>query len=272
MAIIKIRSRDDPRISAYRALPAHDARRRDGLFVAETRTVVRQLLESTRFATRSVLLTESSRSSLDDCLARRPDVPAYVAPVRVLESIVGFEFHRGCVALGERGAEPALDDLLAEAPRRLVLLEGVNNPDNVGGVLRAARALGADAAVLSPGCCDPLYRKAVRVSMGAALTLPFTRVADWERAQARLRGAGFVLVALTPTGDRDVAALPPQDAERTALLVGAEGEGLRAESIAAADTAVRIPMVPGVDSLNLVTACAIALDRLGWSRNPRTPS
>src|SRR5262245_14628182 len=271
MAIIKIRSPDDPRISAYRALPAHDARRRDGLFVAETRHVVRQLLESTRFATRSVLLTESSRASLDDCLARRRDVPAYVAPLRVLESIVGFEFHRGCVALGERGPEPAVDDVLAAAPRRLVLLEGVNNPDNVGGVLRVARALGADAAVLSPGCCDPLYRKAVRVSMGAALTLPFTRVADWERAQARLRAAGFVLVALTPAGDRDVAALP-RDAGRTALLVGTEGKGLRTETIAAADTAVRIPMVPGVDSLNLVTACAIALDRLGWSRDPRTSS
>src|SRR5262245_39609023 len=233
MAIIKIRSPDDPRISAYRALPAHDARRRDGLFVAETRTVVSQLLASTRFATRSVLLTESSRASLDDCLARRRDVPAYVAPLRILESIVGFDFHRGCVALGERGPEPPLDDLLAAAPCRLVLLERVNNPDNVGGVLRAARALGADAAVLSRGCCDPLYRKAVRVSMGAALTLPFTRVADWEGAQERLRAAGFVLVALTPAGGRDVAALPLRDTERTALLVGTEGAGLRAETIAA---------------------------------------
>jgi tRNA G18 (ribose-2'-O)-methylase SpoU len=118
-------------------------------------------------------------------------VPAYVAPLRVLESIVGFEFHRGCVALGERGPELALDDLLAAAPRRLVLLEGVSNPDNVGGVLRVARALGADAAVLSPGCCDPLYRKAVRVSMGAALTLPFITVADWQRALVRVRAVGF---------------------------------------------------------------------------------
>jgi tRNA G18 (ribose-2'-O)-methylase SpoU len=267
MPILNIETADDPRIAAYRRLPARDAERRDGLFVAESRAVVRQLLDGTRFSVRSVLIAEPALAGLGECLARHPEVPAYVAPLRVLEAVVGFEFHRGCVALGERAREPSLDDLLVAAPRRLVLLERVSNADNVGGVLRVARALGADAVVLSPGCCDPLYRKAVRVSLGAALVLPFARVVNWTGTLERLRSAGFTLVALAPGGATDVAALPSL-AGPTALLVGAEGEGLRPETIAAADLGVRVPMAAGADSLNLVTACAIALDRLGWGRDP----
>jgi tRNA G18 (ribose-2'-O)-methylase SpoU len=250
MPILNIETADDPRIAAYRRLPARDAERRDGLFVAESRAVVRQLLDGTRFSVRSVLIAEPALAGLGECLARHPEVPAYVAPLRVLEAVVGFEFHRGCVALGERAREPSLDDLLVAAPRRLVLLERVSNADNVGGVLRVARALGADAVVLSPGCCDPLYR-----------------VVNWTGTLERLRSAGFTLVALAPGGATDVAALPSL-AGPTALLVGAEGEGLRPETIAAADLGVRVPMAAGADSLNLVTACAIALDRLGWGRDP----
>jgi tRNA G18 (ribose-2'-O)-methylase SpoU len=267
MAIVRIDHPDDPRIARYRSLPAHDAGRRDGFFVAETTAVVRRLRDGPRFTAHSVLIGEPALPGLAACLARHPEVPAYVAPLAVLEAVVGFAFHRGCVALGERAREPSLDDLLGAAPRRLVLLERVSNADNVGGVLRAAHALGADAVVLSPGCCDPLYRKAVRVSLGAALVLPFTRVADWTGTLERLRSAGFALVALAPGAGTDVAALPPL-AGPTALLVGAEGEGLRAETIAGVDLAIRVPMAPGVDSLNLVTACAIALDRLGWGRSP----
>ena len=155
---------------------------------------------------------------------------------------------------------------LSDGPGRLVLLEEVTNPDNVGGILRVARALGADAAVLSSGCCDPLYRKAVRVSVGAALTIPWARATDWPAALAAVRDAGCRLIALTPDGDTDVAALDRCAGERVALVVGAEGVGLQRETVAAADLAVRIPIVPGVDSLNVVTACAIALDRLGGAR------
>lgn len=132
--------------------------------------------------------------------------------------------------------------------------------------MRAAWALGVDAAVLSPGCCDPLYRKAVRVSVGAALALPWVRVADWPGALDAVRAAGHALIALTPRGNVDVAALDGFADRRTAVLLGTEGEGLRPETLAAAEVAARIPIVSGVDSLNLVTACAVALDRLGGAR------
>jgi tRNA G18 (ribose-2'-O)-methylase SpoU len=271
MALERITSADDPRLAPYRALPAHDAERRDGLFVAETREVVRQLIRGARFRLHSVLLTEPARAALADCLADLAGGALYLAPRDVLKAVVGFDFHRGCLALAERGAEPSLAELLARAPRRLVLLEAVSNPDNVGGVLRAAQALGADAVVLSPGCCDPLYRKAVRVSVGAALTLPWARAADWPAALGEVRAAGATLVALAPDGDTDVAALDGLAPGRAALVVGAEGAGLRPATVAAADLVVRIPIVPGVDSLNLVTACAVALDRLGGARRVIAP-
>ncbi len=272
MPIAHIDKADDPRLDPYRALPAHDARRREACFVAEGREVVRELLCSRRFAVRSLLLTKSAHRALSGHLGRRADLPVYVAPLPVLKRVVGFDFHRGCLALGDRGAARSVADVLAAEPRRLVVLEGASNPDNVGGVLRTARALGADAVVLSPDCCDPLYRKALRVSMGAALELPWAQARDWEAEReppvALLRGAGFTLIALTPRGGVDVRALGveiPLPA-RAALLVGAERDGLRAATLATADLRVRIPMAAGVDSLNLVTACAVALDRLGWAR------
>jgi tRNA G18 (ribose-2'-O)-methylase SpoU len=268
MAVERVDTADDPRLAPYLALRMRDAGRRDGLFVAETREVVRQLLAGRRFGVHSVLLAETAREALADALGRRPEVPVYLAPTPVLQAVVGFAFHRGCLALGVRGHSMSVDDVLAGSPRRLVLLEDVSNPDNVGGVLRVARALGADGALLSPACCDPLYRKAIRVSMGAALTLPWVRVTDWAAALARMRAAGFTLIALSPREGADVGALGadvPVPA-RTALLLGAEGSGLRAATRAGADFALRIPMVSGVDSLNVATACAVALERLGGAR------
>jgi tRNA G18 (ribose-2'-O)-methylase SpoU len=264
MTVERIDRPDDPRLAPYRDLRMRETGTRDGLFVAETRDVVRQLLAGRRFAIRSVLLTEPARVALADALARRTDVPVYLATPPVLRAVVGFDFHRGCLALGVRGGDASVDDVLAAAPRRLVLLEDVSNPDNVGGVLRAARALGADAALLSAACCDPLYRKAIRVSMGAALHLPWARVADWGATLARVRSAGFTLIALHPHDGCDVAELPVP--ARAALLLGAEGTGLRTATRSAADHTVRIPMADGVDSLNVATACAIALERLGGAR------
>jgi tRNA G18 (ribose-2'-O)-methylase SpoU len=268
MPVECIHTADDPRLASYRGLHMHGEARRDGLFVAESRQIVRQLLRSTRLGVRSVLLTDAGRTALADDLERRPDVLAYVAPLPVLKAVVGFDFHRGCLALGERGPEPTVDDVLATEPHRLVLLEGVSNPDNVGGTLRVARALGADVVLLSPGCADPLHRKVVRVSMGAALDLPWARPVDWEHAIYRLRAAGFTLTALTPRGDVDVAALGREVAipGRCALVLGAEGDGLRETTLAECQLRLRIPMAEGVDSLNVVTACAVALDRLGGAR------
>jgi len=268
MAVETIDTADDPRLAPYRDLRTHGAGRRDGLFVAESRDVVRQLLAGTRFGVHSVLLTPAGHASLAAALAQRRETPVYVASLPVLKAVVGFDFHRGCLALGVRGGEPSADEILAPGPRRLVLLEDVSNPDNVGGVLRVARGLAADAALLSTACCDPLHRKAIRVSMGAALALPWARVPDWDAAAARVRAAGFTLVALSPHHGTDVAALGAgvPVPSRTALLLGAEGRGLRAQTREAADITVRIPMAHGIDSLNVVTACAIALERLGGAR------
>ncbi len=268
MPVERIETVEDPRLLAFRHLRARVGGRHDGLFVAETRAVVRELLASRRFRTRSLLLTRHAADQLADVLAGRDDVTVYLAPPEVLKAVVGFDFHRGCLGLGERGPEPSLAEILEAGPRRLILLDEVSNPDNVGGVLRVARALGGDAVLLSPGSGDPLYRKTIRVSLGAALQLPWARIVEWEQTLERLGSAGYLRIALTTAGALDVAALGvthPLPA-RAALLVGAEGDGLRPATLAAADVTLRIPMRPGIDSLNLATACAVALDRLGGAR------
>jgi tRNA G18 (ribose-2'-O)-methylase SpoU len=268
MTVERVDTPDDPRLAPYRDLRSSDTVRRKGLFVAETRDIVRQLLASRRFGVHSVLLTDTAREAIGDALDARVGFPIYLAPLPVLKAVVGFDFHRGCLALGVRDERSSIDDVLARGARRLVLLEDVSNPDNMGGILRVARGLGAHGTLLSPASGDPLYRKAIRVSMGAALELPWARVSDWDAALVRVRNAGFTLVALDPRDGVDVAALGcgVPVPSRTALLVGTEGAGLRATTRAAADLAIRIPMVRGVDSLNVVTACAIALERLGGAR------
>src|SRR5262249_34379435 len=202
----RVDSADDPRLLPFRDLRAPDAGRRDGLFVAETRGVVRELLASLRFRTRSLLLTSRALEDLADALAGRDEIPVYVAPLPVLQAVVGFDFHRGCLGLGERGSDSGLAEILASAPRRLVVLDEVSNPDNVGGVLRVARALGAGAVLLSTGSGDPLYRKAIRVSLGAALALPCAHVSAWDEMLGRLRGPGSRRVALSTAGTPSAAA------------------------------------------------------------------
>jgi tRNA G18 (ribose-2'-O)-methylase SpoU len=253
----------DPRVADYRDIQDADLRRRAGLFVAESRAVVHRLLASP-FPTRSILLTppalDGLRGALEAC-----DAPVYVTTHDIAREVVGFDFHRGCIALGERGHEPSAEALIdADGPRLVVAMEGVSNPDNVGAIFRSASALGADAILLSSGCADPLYRKTIRVSMGAALDTPFAHVSEWAAGLTRLRQAGYTIVTLTPDPRAlDIARLEPVAAgSRVALLVGAEHRGLGPESRAAADLAVRIAMAPGADSLNVATAAAIALHRL----------
>jgi tRNA G18 (ribose-2'-O)-methylase SpoU len=227
---------------------------------------VRQLLAGRNFRVLSVLVTAAKRASLGDELAAVPTV--LVATDPVIKRVVGFTFHGGCLAVAERGVPPSLDVLLAAHPAGpccLLVLDGLSNPDNVGGVFRNAAAFGADAVVLAPGCTDPLSRKALRAAMGASLVLPFAWVPDLAAALAQLRAAGLTLVALTPRADAvDVVALGIGCAvpSRCALLVGAEGAGLSAAAQATADLALRIAMAPGVDSLNVATASGIALHRL----------
>src|SRR5207245_10793276 len=166
--------------------------------------VVRRLLGS-RFRARSVLASEAAAEDLRDVL---PDgLPVYVAAEETIRRVVGFNFHRGCLAVGERGTALALDGLLDA--RVLVVLEGITNPDNVGGVFRNAMAFGAGGVVLAPGCSDPLYRKAIRVSMGGTLVVPFAHAEPWPEALVRLRGHGFTVVALAPDGGADIGELGP---------------------------------------------------------------
>src|SRR5712664_3962678 len=260
MGVERVRDVDDPRLADYRELKDGARRRRDGTFIAESRQVVRRLLGEARFRARSVLATEAAAEDLRDVLPA--GLPVYVAPEATLQRVVGFNFHRGCLAVGERGAELGLDGLLDA--RVLLVLEGVTNPDNIGGAFRNAMAFGAGGVVLAPGCSDPLYRKAIRVSMGGTLVVPFTRAEPWPEALARVRGHGFTVVALTPDAGADIGELGTSQPvpERVALLLGAEGEGLSAAACAAADLAVAIRMTGRGQSLNVATASGIALHRL----------
>jgi tRNA G18 (ribose-2'-O)-methylase SpoU len=266
MDVVRIDDPVDPRLADYRDLRSPTRAAERGVFIVESRSVVRCLLAS-RFRVRSILVTAPALESLGDALVARGE-PAlvYVAAPDVVRTVVGFDFHRGCLAAGEREPAPVAATLLAPPGRRfLVVLEAIANPDNVGGIFRNALALGADGVLLAPGCADPLYRKAIRVSAGGTLAVPFVQVAAWPAALADVRAAGFTLIALITRRDAvDIAAFGatrPVPA-RAALLLGNEGEGLSAGARAAADVEVTIPMAAGVDSLNVATASGIALDRL----------
>lgn len=273
MAIIPIDTVDDPRVADYRQVPDAVLLRERDLFVAEGRLVVRRLIEGGRFRVRSLLVSEAGLASLDDVRGElhRASWPIFLAGVHVIGAITGFNFHRGCLALAERPNRlPSASDILALAlPRPVVVLEGIGNADNVGGIFRNAAAFGAAGVLLGPRCCDPLYRKAIRVSMGATLSVPFAPIEGCPTGLAPLRAHGYRVIALTPAPDAiDIGALVPSgDTDAPiALLLGSEGEGLTTEALAAADMRVRIPTVSAVDSLNVATAAAIALDRLSAVR------
>jgi tRNA G18 (ribose-2'-O)-methylase SpoU len=262
MPIIRIDDPDDPRLAHYRNIPDPELADRAGLFVAEGRLVVRRLLGDTRLVTRSLLVTEPALAALDDLSVTRRDLPVYVVPRTVMNGITGFNIHRGCLALGER--PPARDwRRLAEGARRLVVMERLGNADNVGSIFRTAAAFGADAVLLGPSCADPLYRKAIRTSMGAALTMPFAEIGPWPDALLDLRRSGMALVGLTPAAVLRLREVPgPIGARPAAVLVGHEGDGLTDAALELCEFRVRIPIVPEVDSLNVAIAAAIALYRL----------
>jgi tRNA G18 (ribose-2'-O)-methylase SpoU len=263
-----IRDPADPRVAAFADLRDPLLRRRHGLFVAEGREVVRLLLATRRYRVRALLVAPAALAALGDALRdATPAVTAYVAGPEVMRAITGFPFHRGCLALAERGPDLGAAALAAPpGPRTLVALDELADPDNVGAVFRNARAFAADGVLLSPGSADPLYRKAIRTSTGATLTLPFARAEDWAADLGALRALGYALLALTPDpAADDVSALGAPPA-RLALLVGSEGAGLGAASRQAAHRRVRIPMAAGVDSLNVATATGIALHALRGAR------
>ena len=248
----------DPRLADFRDLTAAD-RRPDrpggrGLVIAEGVPVVRRLLDSP-FPVRAVLGVPARLAALAGDLAA-VDAPVYQASAEVMARTVGFHLNRGVLAAADRAPEPAAAGLLAGA-RRVLALEGVNDHENLGALFRNAAALAVDAVLIGPRCADPLYRRSVRVSMGHVLRTPFARA-----PLSALRAAGLPVLALTPYPPAVPLSTVDPSLPRAALLVGAEGPGLTAEALALADRQVRIPMAPGVDSLNVATAAAIALHHL----------
>jgi tRNA G18 (ribose-2'-O)-methylase SpoU len=252
----------DPRLDPYRGLRDAEARRameaEHGLFVVEGVAVIRRVLQS-EYRLRSLLLLPGRARELAADLAGTEAV-AYVAERELLVDVAGFDVHRGALAIAERRRPPPLDEVLAGA-RVLAVLEGLTDHENLGAIARSASALGVDALLLDPTCADPLYRRCVRVSMGEVLFVPWARLAPWPDALEDVRAAGFTLVALTPAPAADeLEAVLAATAGRVALLLGSEAAGLSAAALAAADRTARIPIRPGVDSLNVGHAAAIAFD------------
>jgi tRNA G18 (ribose-2'-O)-methylase SpoU len=255
--VIPITSLDDMRLSAYRHLADPDQLLDLGLFVAEGRLVVRRLIDLQHWAIESILLTQPAADSLADILPKTT-APIYLADQEVMNGVAGFNIHRGCLAIVRRPETPSLDRITAGPLSRVLVLEGVNNPDNIGGLFRSAAAFGIELVVLGPNSGDPLYRKAVRTSMGATLSLPFAQAPQWPGAISDLRADGFTVVALTPA----LSAAPLEEIfphAKLALLVGSEGSGLTEAAMRAATLRIRIPMTADVDSLNVTTAASIAM-------------
>jgi tRNA G18 (ribose-2'-O)-methylase SpoU len=280
MPIERVATLDDVRLTDYRDVPDPERLRQGEVFVAEGRQVVRVLLTTSPYRTRSILVTDAGLSALSDAIQPRLDtLSVYVVEPGVIEGLTGFNIHRGCLAIGERPSRRPRDGVLDSLPAaaatgaaptsRLVVLEQIANADNVGGIFRNAAAFGCEAVVLGPRCCDPLYRKAIRVSMGAALRVPFVHADDWPHDLGRLRQRGFTVAGLTPRDDgEDISTFAARLDRRqsVAVLVGAEGDGLSDAALIQCDAWVRIPMAPDVDSLNVATATGIALHCLGIGR------
>ena len=254
---LKVDAIDDPRIAAYSHLADPNRLLELGVFVAEGRLVVRRLIDLRHWEIESILLTQPAADVLADVLPRTT-APIYLVEQEVMNGIAGFNIHRGCLALAKRPPAPTLDRIAAGPLSRVLVLEGVNNPDNIGGLFRSAAAFGIELVVLGPNSGDPLYRKAIRTSMGATLAVPFAKTAQWPGALRDLRTDGFTIVALTPS----LKAAPLEEVwphAKLALLVGSEGDGLSEDALRAATVRARIPMAGDVDSLNVTTAASIAM-------------
>jgi tRNA G18 (ribose-2'-O)-methylase SpoU len=255
---------DDPRLDDFRDLNSID-RRPDlptgkGLVIAEGVLVVQRMLAS-RFTPHALLGTDRRLDELKDDLVGPNGLaaPFYRASADVMARVVGFHLNRGVLAAARRVPEPSVAQLVGGA-RTIAVLEGVNDHENLGSIFRNAAGLGVDAVVFGSGCADPLYRRAVRVSMGHALLVPYARSADWPDDLGMLKKHGFRLLAMTPDGEaRALAeAMAAARDDRIAVLVGAEGPGLTAATLRRSDVRVRIPMSRGTDSLNVATAAALA--------------
>jgi tRNA G18 (ribose-2'-O)-methylase SpoU len=256
--LVEVSDPDDPRLSDYRDLRDVTLRRsleaERGLFIAEGDKVVRRAVAAGH-RPRSFLMARRWLAPLGDLLAAWPSVPCFVVDETLAEEVTGFHVHRGALASMRRAPLPSIAEVLTG--RRIVVLEDIVDHTNVGAILRSAAALRFDGCLLAPRCADPLYRRSIKVSMGAVFSLPYTRLTDWTGTVPLLSAAGFTTYALTPAPDAvDLHDVRP--APRLALLVGSEGPGLSQRWLSGADVRVRIPMAAGIDSLNVAAATAVA--------------
>ncbi len=265
---IDVTDASDPRLDHYRNLTDVALRRQQeprwGLFMAESAKVIARAVAAGH-EVESALTSPKWLPDLAELLSAT-DAPIYVADESVLKSVTGYRVHRGALAAMRRSPLPTLVDVMRGA-NRIAVFEGIVDHTNVGSAFRSIAGLGFDAVVIDPTCADPLYRRSVRVSMGAVFSVPWTRVDEWPAALDDLRAAGFSLVGLSPGGSQDLgdfaAAAPP----RVAVLLGAEGAGLTPQAMERVDRLLRIPMAEGVDSLNMAAATAVACYALGIPKN-----
>ncbi|CAN7214788.1 TrmH family RNA methyltransferase [Aminobacter sp. LjRoot7] len=259
MNIIRIDDPADPRVAPYLDIRERDLVGREGRFIAEGKVVLNVLFAARRFEAESVLVLENRLAGMSETLGIAPEaMPVYVASGAVMDAIAGFHMHRGILAIGRKGAPASVDDVLAALPERALVAipVGISNHDNIGSIFRNAAAFGADSVLLDQTCCDPLYRKAIRVSVGAALKVPFAVGGKAGELADALTRYGFEQLALSPAGKADIRDI--KRPARLALYLGTEGEGLP-EPLLKRLTTARIRMAPGFDSLNVAAASAIAL-------------
>ena len=269
MPVIRLDSPSDERLRDYISLTDVALRTtfesEHGLYIAESAKVIARAI-SAGHRPRSILMSEDwvdrMAALIDDVLARDPQTPVFVTDRGTLESIAGFHVHRGALAAMHRPVLPTVDEVLSAngGARLVVALESVVDHTNVGAIFRSVAAIGADAVLITPQCADPLYRRSVRVSMGAVFNVPWTRIEPWPEALDGLRSAGYTIAALALSEDAvDLDDFARDIPDRVCLVLGAEGDGLSRQALDAADVVVRIPMRGGIDSLNVAAASAVAI-------------
>lgn len=267
--VIDVESLEDPRLDGYRNLKDAQLRLRRGEFIVEGRGTLRRMIRDSPLKLHSALVSHAAFDAQRDLLEELDEAtPVFRIEGPLMSGVAGFKIHRGCLGLAERPLDASLESLVSRLTAKpgaslIVVLESLTNHDNVGGIFRSAMAFGADAVILCPRCCDPLYRKAIRTSIAATLCVPFARADRWPEEPLRaLKSAGYSLVAVDPRGeplDPATPGLAPGAPSRVALLLGTEGTGITPAARALADHCLRIDMAPGFDSLNVGTAGAIAM-------------
>ncbi|MFD5512542.1 TrmH family RNA methyltransferase [Streptomyces sp. NPDC059761] len=276
--LITVEDPDDPRLHDYTGLTDVELRRRrepaEGLFIAEGEKVIRRAKDA-GYEMRSMLLSAKWVDVMRDVIDELP-APVYAVTPELAERVTGYHVHRGALASMQRKPLPAADELLAAegagagAGHRIAVFEGFVDHANLGAAFRSAAALGISAILLSPDCADPLYRRAIKVSMGSVFSVPYARLDQWPADLEKVREAGYRILAMTPSEKATpLDQVPPERFERSAIMLGSEGHGLSTYALRAADEWVRIPMAEGIDSLNVAAASAVAFYA---TRPPQAPA